>query len=151
APPTITTASLPNGATNQAYNQMIGTSGGTNPLNFTVSSGSLPNGLSLSGNALSGTPTVTGIFNFTIQATDNAGATTSQPYTVTINTAPSITSANNATFGEGSPGNFVVTTGPDFPAATMLSETGALPSGVNFTDNGNGTANLDGTPALGTS
>ena len=47
-----------------------------------------------------------------------------------------------------SPGTFTVTTtGSPTPA---ISETGALPSGVTFTDNGNGTATLAGTPAAGT-
>jgi hypothetical protein len=41
----------------------------------------------------------------------------------------------------------VTTTGYPEPA---LSETGALPSGVTFTDNGNGTATLAGTPGAGT-
>ena len=41
----------------------------------------------------------------------------------------------------------MTTTG--FPTAT-LSETGALPTGVTFVDNGNGTATLAGTPAAGT-
>jgi hypothetical protein len=33
--------------------------------------------------------------------------------------------------------------------ATILSESGVLPGGVSFTDNGNGTASLAGTPAAG--
>ena len=37
-----------------------------------------------------------------------------------------------------------------FPTATAITETGALPSGVTFTDNGDGTATLAGTPAAGT-
>ena len=41
-----------------------------------------------------------------------------------------------------------MTTG-GYPVAA-LSETGALPSGVTFVDNGNGTATLSGTPAAGT-
>ncbi len=36
------------------------------------------------------------------------------------------------------------------PPTAALTETGALPSGVTFTDNGNGTATLAGTPASGT-
>ena len=36
-----------------------------------------------------------------------------------------------------------------FPVSA-LSETGALPSGLSFVDNGNGTATLAGTPAAGT-
>ena len=45
-------------------------------------------------------------------------------------------------------GTFTVTT-TGFPTAA-LSETGALPTGVTFVDNGDGTATLAGTPAAGT-
>ena len=51
---------------------------------------------------------------------------------------------NNATFSVGSAATFTISaTGSPKPA---LTETGALPSGVTFTDNGNGTATLAGTP-----
>jgi MBG domain/Kelch motif/Galactose oxidase, central domain len=62
-------------------------------------------------------------------------------------TAPTITSSNNTTFTVGTAGSFTVTTtGSPAPA---LTKSGALPTGVTFTDNGNGTATLSGTP-LGT-
>lgn len=62
--------------------------------------------------------------------------------------APTITSANNATFTVGQAGTFTVTaTGTPTPT---LTSSGALPSGVTFTDNGNGTATIAGTPAAGT-
>ena len=48
----------------------------------------------------------------------------------------------------GTAGTFAVTS-TGSPTAT-LTETGALPGGVTFTDNGNGTATLAGTPAAGT-
>ena len=48
----------------------------------------------------------------------------------------------------GTPGTFTVTT-TGIPTPT-LSETGALPTGVTFVDNRNGTATLAGTPAAGT-
>jgi hypothetical protein len=63
-------------------------------------------------------------------------------------TAPAITSADNATFIIGSSGTFTVTT-TGYPTPT-ISKTGALPSGVTFTDNGDGTATLAGTPGAGT-
>jgi len=63
--------------------------------------------------------------------------------------APSITSANNTTFSVGTDGNFtVMASGTPAPS---LTETGALPTGVTFVNNGNGTATLSGTPASGTS
>jgi RTX calcium-binding nonapeptide repeat (4 copies) len=73
-----------------------------------------------------------------------------QNFTLTVNEAPTITSANNATFQVGAAGTFTVTTGHSYPASPTLSETGALPSGVAFVDNGNGAATLSGTPDVGT-
>jgi len=61
---------------------------------------------------------------------------------------PAVTSANQTTFTVGSTGTFTVTT-TGLPAPA-LSETGALPTGVTFTDNGDGTATLAGRPAAGT-
>jgi hypothetical protein len=62
--------------------------------------------------------------------------------------APTITSANNTTFTVGTAGTFTVTT-TGSPTPT-LSVSGTLPTGVTFTDNGNGTATIAGTPGAGT-
>ena len=67
---------------------------------------------------------------------------------LTNTAAPQITSAASATFTPGIAGTFTVTaTGT--PVVT-LTETGALPAGVTFVDNGDGTATLSGAPAPGT-
>jgi len=57
--------------------------------------------------------------------------------------SPAITSASSTTFTVGQAGSFTVTT-TGFPTPT-LTERGALPSGVTFVDNKNGTATLRGT------
>ncbi|MFT3792786.1 MAG: Ig-like domain repeat protein [Rudaea sp.] len=78
----------------------------------------------------------------------NNSAAVSAVLTQTVTSPPGITSADNAAFAIGTAGTFTVTTtGTPTPA---ISETGALPTGVTFTDNGDGTAVLSGTPALGT-
>ena len=59
--------------------------------------------------------------------------------------APGFTSAGRAVFALGQPGSFVVTTTGG--ADTSLS-TGGLPPGLRFTDNGDGTATIAGTPAF---
>ena len=67
---------------------------------------------------------------------------------LTAAAAPSITSANSTTFGAGVAGTFQVTTSGN--PTPSLAESGALPAGVTFTDNGDGTGTLSGTPQVGT-
>src|SRR6185437_9318279 len=69
-------------------------------------------------------------------------------FTLTIDQAPSIISANSTTFTVGTSGSFTITS-TGFPTAALL-ESGTLPSGISFVDNGDGTATLSGTPAAGT-
>ena len=59
------------------------------------------------------------------------------------------TSATTTTFSVTTPGTFTVTT-VGGGAVPTLTVTGALPPGVTFTDNGDRTATLAGTPAAGT-
>ena len=87
---TVAPATLPNGFAGVSYpSQTFTASGGTAPYSFAVSLGTLPTGLSLVGDTLSGTPNSAGAFNFSVTATDNLGCQGSQAYTVTINTVGS--------------------------------------------------------------
>ena len=93
--PTITTASpLPNGSTTGAYNQTLAATGGSGTgYVWSLFSGSLPNGITLSsGGVLSGTPTQAGTFNFTAKVTDSAtrSATKAFALTLTTVTAPNV-------------------------------------------------------------
>jgi hypothetical protein len=120
-----------------------------------TATGTLPAGVTFTNNGngtatLAGTPGAGtgGAYPITINASKGVGAPAVQSFTLTVNQAPAITSGNAAIFTVGSSGTFNVgATG--FPIVT-LSAAGALPSGVSFTDNGNGTATLAGTPAAGT-
>lgn|GEM_PF-2319167 len=70
---TITSTTLPNGTVNTAYNQTLASTGGTTPISWTVDSGILPPGLSLSSSGtISGTPTTAGIYTFTVEAEDSS-------------------------------------------------------------------------------
>ncbi len=82
---TVNPAGLPNGFVGTAYSQTLTATGETPPHTFSVSSGSLPTGLTLaSGSALTGTPTTQATFTFTVRATAANGCTGTRAYTVII-------------------------------------------------------------------
>ena len=61
---------------------------------------------------LAGTPAVgsNGTYNLTLNATNGVSPAAAQAFTLTVDAAPTITSANNATFAEQNAGTFTVTT-----------------------------------------
>ncbi len=112
--------------------------------------GALPTGLTFTDNGdgtatIAGTPAAGsgGSYPITITATNSAGTTT-QSFVLTNAQAPTITSAATATFSTGVLGSYQVTT-TGYPAPA-ITETGALPLGMSFVDNGNGSATISGTP-----
>jgi large repetitive protein len=137
--------SLPNGTTAVFYSQPIAASGGAAPYTYTVTAGTLPPGLSLNASTgvLSGSPTGTGTFPFTITATDARGCTGSQPYTVVIScpvialspsSLPSGTlsasySQTISASGGASPYTYAVT-GGSLPAGFSLNGSTGLLSGA---------------------
>jgi hypothetical protein len=75
---------LTSGTVGANYSQTIAASGGIGTYTYATTSGTLPAGLSLSSaGVLSGTPTVAAAYTFTVTATDTAGCTGSQSYTLT--------------------------------------------------------------------
>lgn len=95
-PVSITPVTLPNWTLNKSgYSQTVVAAGGTGAKTFAVSAGSLPGGLSLNATsgAITGTPSASGTFNFTVTATDTVSATGSRAYTVVINAAVNIITA----------------------------------------------------------
>ena len=119
----------------------------------TISASALPGGISVVSNGdgtatLSGTPVAGsgGIYGITFTAHNGINPDAVQSFTLTVDQAPAITSAASTTFSAGTPGSFTVTT-TGFPVPG-LAESGALPTGVTFTDNHNGTGTLAGTPSV---
>ena len=143
--PAVTSPATASAIVGQALSFAVTTSGSPTPA-LTLS-GTPPSGVSLVDNGdgtgtLTGTPTgAAKTYVFTITA-KNAAGSVNQSFSLVVTQAPAITSATTTTFTAGKAGTFKVTT-TGSPAAALTS-VGALPTGVTFVDNGNGTATLAG-------
>jgi len=163
-PPVLAPTSLPNGILGTAYSQTVtvssgGYAGGT--LTFSLASGTLPPGLNLTSpfacnlqcGLVSGTPTATGTFNFTMQVDSNITInnvvqptrTGTQAYTIVIYPVLAITTA------AVSPGSVGIAYSQTFSAsggagiasyAWSLVQNTTPPPGLTFSTSGV----LSGTP-----
>ena len=75
--PAITTVALPDGKVGDAYNQTLAATG-TNPITWGIETGNLPDGLTLVGDTIKGTPSKAGDFKFTVKATNGGGSDTKE-------------------------------------------------------------------------
>jgi len=72
-PLVLTTSSLPNAVPGQAYSYQLSATGGTLPYTFSIATGQLPTGITLSPSGLiSGTTQVGGAFTATFEVQDNS-------------------------------------------------------------------------------
>ncbi len=143
----ISPATLSNGTLNTAYSQAITQTGLTGTLAWSVSAGALPTGLTLNATSglLSGTPSVAGTFNFTVQVADGF-CTNTRAYTLIIDCLP----AASVTFGtapaDGTVGvvysQTVTQTGLVAPIAWSISNN-SLPLGLTLNAT---TGVISGTP-----
>src|SRR5664280_526997 len=140
----INPATLPDGFLGTAYSQTLTVTGGTGPYTFSITSGALPNGLTLSSaGVISGTPTTGGPFTFTVGVDDSVGNTGSRTYTVNIGTN-SLT-VNPASLPNGMQGTAysqTVTASGGTGPYTFVMSSGALPAGLSLSSGGV----LSGTP-----
>jgi hypothetical protein len=132
----LTLSSLPNGMVGTPYSSTIGVSGGTSPYACTITSGTLPAGLTLTGCLVSGTPTVAGTSNLTVKATDssNPQQTTTGPVAITITSAAlslTLSSLPNGMVGTPYSSTIGVSGGTSPYACTITS--GTLPAGLTLT------------------
>ena len=147
----ITTTSLPYAVTGVLYSEQL-TSDSSETVVWSLASGSLPVGLSLSSaGAISGTPTAvnsntTGTTStFTVKAADSSGETT-KSLSIVLFSKPNITTATaaNVVSGRAYTQSFV-TTGTTPRTATI--DSGVLPTGLVFNPSTTGNSTITGTVA----
>jgi len=81
----VTTTSLPGGTVGTAYNQTLTASGGTTPYTWSITVGSIaPLTLNSTTGVISGTPTVAGTLNFTVQVKDANSNTATQALSIVV-------------------------------------------------------------------
>ncbi|MDE1160688.1 MAG: putative Ig domain-containing protein [Acidobacteriaceae bacterium] len=135
---------LANGTVGTAYTANVTATGGATPYTWSLVSGTVPPGLTLSaGGALAGTPTTVGSYTFVAKVTDANSATATATYTVQIQSATLVAAGGaltNGMVGTAYSASTSATGGTTPYSWTVVG--GTLPSGLTFSPAGM----LTGTP-----
>ena len=145
---TVITSTLPAGDAGLSYSSTLSTSGGTPPVNWSLTLGTLPAGLTLNmgSGQISGTPTAAGVFNFTAQATDTSSPPqqATKALTITINAQLAVTTTALAAGTQGAAYNATLQSSGGTGSATWSLFSGSLPAGLLLNAN---TGAITGTPS----
>ena len=164
-PPTITTTTLVQATVNQPYRATIQATGGTGTYTWSITGGTLPPGITFSNAQLSGTPTTSGSYQFTVQVTDAASKSDSKTLTLVVG-GVIVFNCNSCLAGTltlpyatpGVPLSYTLSaSGGTAPYTWCVVEStggcdngsgGALPAGItlNTSSGGTDTAVISGTP-----
>jgi len=149
APPvTITTTSLPEGSEGQSYSAQLAASGGLPPYTWSITNGSLPPGLTLAtSGAISGTPTTSGLFSFTVQAADSSSNTASAPLSLAVSNGRLMITTTQLPGGTQTvPYRATLGVMGGVPPYTWSIASGSLPSGLTLNSS---SGVISGTPQSG--
>jgi hypothetical protein len=147
----VTTTSLPGGSVGTAYSQTLAASGGVTPYTWSVTTGTLPAGLSLddSTGIITGTPTAAGTSDFTVTVTDSTtptALTATKALSIVISASSSNLTVTTTSLAEGDTGEYymdvLAASGGTQPYTWSIS-TGSLPDGLSLDAS---TGIISGTP-----
>lgn len=126
-------AGLPVMYVGEDYTADLSVSGGAGPYSLKVTNGTLPPGIKLNGQKLTGTPTATGSYKFTLEVTDATLSTRAKEYTLNVNALPPLSLAPTLPTGEirGETRIPLLINAPRSVRAAQLSW--ELPAGVKVT------------------
>ena len=150
----IATSTLLSGTVGTTYTQTLQANGGTPSYAWSITSGSLPAGLSLGAGsgAITGTPTASGTFKFTVRVTDsgNPAQTKSASLSLTVRSSQLAISTSSLAAGtEGTAYAQTLAASGGTPGYAWSIASGSLPAGLTLAA---GTGVISGTPtASGTS
>lgn len=151
----VTTTSLPPGTAGQAYNATVSATGGSaTGYTWTLTSGVLPAGLTLTPSGtpdtfISGTPGADGNFPITVQVTDSAGATAIAVLQVAILPVPALSITSSAEMPDGTVAQAYsesITATGGTGAYTWAVIDGEVPPGLMIATNGTPSTAVTGTP-----
>jgi carboxypeptidase D len=138
-------ATPPAGFTGETYSHTFSAVSGTAPYSWSVSAGSLPDGMALSATGeFSGTPTAGGNYGFTVRVTDSSAVPQTDDLAVTwaVGSPVQITAQNLPDGTVGSAYSEVVSATGTFTPFTYTVATRGVPDGLSFGSDGT----LAGTP-----
>ncbi len=148
-PPSITTTSVPDATLDTAYTAPITATGGVPPLSWSLSSGTLPTGLTLGSSKtdtvnITGKATVAGAYAFTVTVTDATGASSTSGQLQIVVSSLAFTTTSplpSGTVGVAYAGVQFAATGGTPPYAFSLANGSNLPPGLQLN-----AGDLTGTP-----
>jgi len=145
ARPTLNFAAPPSGEIHAAYSDTLIAVGGTGPYTWSVSSGTLPAGITLSSaGVLAGTPTATGTASFTVKVTDANSQSATQATTLTVVSGPLLSFPTPSDGEIGAAYSDTLTASGGTGPYTWSLTSGTLPAGITLNS---ATGTLSGTPA----
>ncbi len=146
---TITTLSVPGGTQGTSYNFNLGASGGVAPYTWTLvtpGTGSLPAGMNAisSSGQISGIPTVSGTFPFTVQVADSAGGVQTANLSLVLAAAPALSiTTTSSSLPQGTLNAVYTSTNLNasggiqpYTWTVVLPGTGPLPTGLSLSSSG---------------